>query len=223
MAANVRHVDMASNCTRMTKKFSVLSLFSGVGGLDYGFEAAGFETRVALEWDHQCCESLRASRSTPLIEADLIETPTKDILRAGDLRAGSVDMLIGGPPCQPFSKSGYSLQELARLQTFPENIVITGGRIEVQRQIGNAVPSLLAEVLARAIREQFFDSAPLTQTPVLAVSRRAPRPLPEPVKPVHPKYLELVGNHAAHPGTGRGFLYKQAALTLGTWCRATAK
>lgn len=91
----------------MTKEFSVLSLFTGVGGLDYGFEAAGFETRVALEWDHYCCESLRASRDWPVIEADLLETPTKEILKTGGLRAGSVDMLIGGPPCQPFSKSGW--------------------------------------------------------------------------------------------------------------------
>lgn len=91
----------------MTKQFSVLSLFTGVGGLDYGFEAAGFETRVAVEWDHQCCESLRSSRNWPVIEADLLSKSTNEILRAGGLRAGFVDVLIGGPPCQPFSKSGW--------------------------------------------------------------------------------------------------------------------
>ncbi|HDY5488957.1 TPA: DNA (cytosine-5-)-methyltransferase, partial [Pseudomonas aeruginosa] len=91
----------------MTKQFSVLSLFTGVGGLDYGFEAAGFNTRVAVEWDHQCCESLRTSRDWPVIEGDLLETPTQEILKKGGLQAGSVDMLIGGPPCQPFSKSGW--------------------------------------------------------------------------------------------------------------------
>ena len=44
-----------------TKQFSVLSLFTGVGGLDYGFEAAGFETRVALERDRAAKASARAA------------------------------------------------------------------------------------------------------------------------------------------------------------------
>lgn len=399
----------------MTKQLSLISLFTGVGGLDCGFEAAGFQTRVALEWDHQCCESLRASREWPVIEDDLLATPTKHILKAGGIRAGSVDMLVGGPPCQPFSKSGWwksgdslrlddprastlsgylrvledvrprafllenveglafggkdeglklllaavkrinktadtnyqpvvvtlnaanygvpqartrvfvigardgrifvppptthrdpedskasgepwrtawdaiggmkepkddtlrlsgkwadllpsipegmnylwhtdrmggeplfgwrrrywnfllklaknrpawtiqaqpgpstgpfhwnnrklSGEELARLQTFPADLRITGSRIEVQRQAGNAVPSLLAEVLARGIREQFFDS-PLSGEPVLAIPRRAKCPAPEPVSAVPAHYLSLAGNHVAHPGTGRGFLY----------------
>ena len=40
----------------------LISLYSGAGGLDYGFEAAGFDTGVAVEMDHDCCETLRRSR-----------------------------------------------------------------------------------------------------------------------------------------------------------------
>ncbi|NJL24428.1 MAG: DNA cytosine methyltransferase, partial [Calothrix sp. SM1_5_4] len=40
----------------------IISLFSGAGGLDYGFEAAGFETAVAVEMDAWCCKSLRGNR-----------------------------------------------------------------------------------------------------------------------------------------------------------------
>lgn len=399
----------------MTKQFSVLSLFTGVGGLDYGFEAAGFNTKVAIELNPQCCVSLRASRDWPVVEGDLLDIPTKDILKTGRFQHGSVDMLIGGPPCQPFSKSGWwksgdslrlddprastlggylrvleearprafllenveglafggkdeglklllaaiqginkatgtnycpvvitlnaadfgvpqtrtrvfiigardgrlfvppvpthhesdgsshlerwvtawdaiggmkepeddslcltgkwadllssipegmnylwhtermggeplfgwrrrywnfllklaknrpawtiqaqpgpstgpfhwknrrlSSDELARLQTFPKNVTITGNRIEVQRQIGNAVPSLLAEVLAREVRRQFFDS-PLTGEPILSVKRRKQCPAEEPITDVPAKYLSLVGSHAAHPGTGKGYLYQ---------------
>src|SRR4051812_33717350 len=91
----------------MTTKRSIVSLFTGVGGLDYGFECAGFETRVALELDGLCCKTLCNSRSWPIIEADLLLTSTQAILRKGSLKAGDVDLVIGGPPCQPFSKSGW--------------------------------------------------------------------------------------------------------------------
>jgi DNA (cytosine-5)-methyltransferase 1 len=75
--------------------------------MDYGFEAAGFETAVALEFDHDCCETLRKNRPWAVIERSIFDVPTKEILAAGKLKKGEADLLIGGPPCQPFSKSGY--------------------------------------------------------------------------------------------------------------------
>ncbi|MGJ3265155.1 MAG: DNA cytosine methyltransferase [Salinarimonas sp.] len=91
----------------MAREPTVISLFTGAGGLDYGFEAAGFRTAVALEMDARCCETLRANRSWPVIESDVAAVPTAAILEAAGLRAGEADVLIGGPPCQPFSKSGF--------------------------------------------------------------------------------------------------------------------
>jgi DNA (cytosine-5)-methyltransferase 1 len=88
-------------------KPSVISLFSGAGGLDYGFEAAGFETAVAVEMDHACCETLEANRRWAVMKADLTKVKGRDVLREGGLHVGEADVLIGGPPCQPFSKSGY--------------------------------------------------------------------------------------------------------------------
>ncbi|HWH82240.1 MAG TPA: DNA cytosine methyltransferase [Burkholderiaceae bacterium] len=407
----------------MSEPLSVLSLFTGVGGLDFGFEAAGYDTRVALEMDHACCNSLRASRPWPVIEANLLATPTEQILKVGKLKTGAVDVLIGGPPCQPFSKSGWwksgdslrlddprastlsgylrvlreskprafllenveglafggkdeglrlllnavgeinatvgtnyrpvvitlnaadfgvpqtrsrvfviaardgtvftppqpthhdpssereradgsawltawdaigelpapeehgleltgkwadllpsipegqnylwhtdrmggvplfgwrrrywnfllklakhrpawtvqaqpgpatgpfhwdnrrlSAIELARIQTFPKDISITGSRIDVQRQIGNAVPSLLAEVLAREMKRQFFGVSRRRSAPSLLPTRARFVPAAEPCGPVPGKFLPLVGAHAPHPGTGRGFLYRDLEL-----------
>lgn len=88
-------------------ELTAISLFTGAGGLDYGFEAAGFRTAVALEMDARCCETLRRNRNWPLVEADLARVPTADLLKVGDLQVGQADVLIGGPPCQPFSKSGF--------------------------------------------------------------------------------------------------------------------
>jgi len=87
---------------------SVISLFSGAGGIDYGLEAAGFETAVTLEMDRDCCETLRASRPQwAVIERSIFDVSTAEILELGRLKKGEVDLLVGGPPCQPFSKAGY--------------------------------------------------------------------------------------------------------------------
>lgn len=85
----------------------VISLFTGVGGLDFGFEAAGFETSVAVELDPVCCSTIRLNRDWTVLEGDIHEITSKQILKAGKLKPGEADVLIGGPPCQPFSKSGY--------------------------------------------------------------------------------------------------------------------
>jgi DNA (cytosine-5)-methyltransferase 1 len=386
--------------------------------MDFGFEAAGFETAVAVELDHDCCESLRQSRSSPVIEGDIFKTPTEEILETAKLHCGEAFLVIGGPPCQPFSKSGYwangdsarlkdpraqtldaylrvieealprafvlenvgglayskkdegltlllsriaqinrrtksnykpvfrvlqaagygvpqlrerlflvaeregkefrfpsadfgeakaqpkleletplqpfrtawdaigdlddgsddlavqgkwadllpsipeganylwhtdrgggmplfgwrrrywsfllkiakdrpswtvqaqpgpatgpfhwsnrrlSIRELCRIQTFPEDVRIFGARGSAQRQVGNAVPSLLAEVIGRSIMQQLFGVAPKGTKPRLLPPLRLPIPPPEPVKRVPKKFHALRGEHEAHPGTGKGF------------------
>jgi DNA (cytosine-5)-methyltransferase 1 len=395
-----------------------ISLFTGAGGLDYGFEAAGFQTSVAVEMDHDCCETIRRSRPTwRVMERSIFEVSTPEMLELAGRRAGDIDVLVGGPPCQPFSKAGYwaqgdslrlrdpradtlsaylrvleeatprvfllenvegliyrgkdeglrllldriteinqrtmsnyqpvvkvlnaadfgapqrrarvfligardgapfhfpepthrdpddaltprsctlpryrtawdalanvgpepgedlkpkgkwagllpsipegenylwhsargggkqlfgwrtrywsfllklakarpswtiqaqpgpaigpfhwdnrrlSMRELCRIQTFPDDVVIFGGRTSVQKQVGNAVPSLLAEVLGRAIRTQLL-GLPVLHEPLHLLPRsRGEPPPPEPVAPVPRKFLALEGRHAAHPGTGKG-------------------
>jgi len=393
---------------------SVISLFTGAGGLDLGFEAAGFKTAVAAEFDERCVKTLLQNRDWPVIARDLLEVPTSEILAKAQLKPGEADMLIGGPPCQPFSKSGFwasgqakrlndpragtlgaymrvlaesrprafllenveglgfrgkdeglklvqselerinakhhtryhasigvlnaadygvpqsrkrlfvigardgtvfdfpssshvdpalvtlgdnrrsyrtawdalhdldtsepslaakgkwakllpsipegqnylwhtergmgeplfgwrrrywsfllklakaqpswtlqaqpgpatgpfhwtsrrlSMREMARLQTFPDDFVVTGTVADAQRQLGNAVPALLAEVLARAIARQVLRIA-ISQEPLLALPDAPPTPEPEPVQPVPAQYLKLRGAHDAHPGTGLGY------------------
>jgi DNA (cytosine-5)-methyltransferase 1 len=88
-------------------ELAAISLFTGAGGLDFGFEAAGFRTAVAVEVDERCCATLRHNRSWKIIERDIAAVPTKELLDRAALQPGQADVLIGGPPCQPFSKSGF--------------------------------------------------------------------------------------------------------------------
>jgi DNA (cytosine-5)-methyltransferase 1 len=402
------------------RSLQTISVFTGIGGLDYGFEAAGFETSVALELDRACCRAIRTNRSWPVIEDDIHRVSSTEILKTGKLAKGEADVLIGGPPCQPFSKSGYwasgdarrlddkrsdtltaylrvledtlpksfllenvyglayrgkdeglkrilagirainercgtnyrptwkvldaasfgvpqhrervfivagrdganfsfprpthgepnsllpgqepyrtcwdafgdlpsrpnddvlkasgkwaellptipegenylwhtrrggglplfgwrtrywnfllklakdrpswtvqaqpgsatgpfhwesrklSVQELCRLQTFPE-LDIEASRSEAQRMLGNAVPSLLAEVLAREIAVQLLGKLPYAKAPKLMPPMRPNTPPPEPVRPVSRPYLALIDDHADHPGTGLGRRARQRA------------
>ncbi|MCM0022143.1 MAG: DNA cytosine methyltransferase [Tagaea sp.] len=87
---------------------TLISLYTGVGGLDFGFEAAGFRTAVAVEWDRTACATIRLNRPRwAVIEGDIDSVDSDSILKTAGLRAGEADALIAGPPCQPFSKSGY--------------------------------------------------------------------------------------------------------------------
>jgi DNA (cytosine-5)-methyltransferase 1 len=110
-----------------------------------------------------------------------------------------------GPAVGPFhwSSRRLSIRELCRLQTFPDDINVIGGRGSAQRQIGNAVPSLLAEVIGRAIREQLLNER-VDDNLKLLPPRRTPVPPPETPGKVPERFWKLIGDHSAHPGTGRG-------------------
>jgi DNA (cytosine-5)-methyltransferase 1 len=97
-----------------------------------------------------------------------------------------------------------SVRELCRLQTFPDDFEVAGSITDAQRQLGNAVPCLIGEVLGRAIREQLITFGRMRK-PLRFLPRSRQRiAKPEPVSAVPRKYHSLVGDHAPHPGTGKG-------------------
>ena len=76
-------------------KFKVIDLFSGCGGLALGFEAAGFET-IGYEIDKFYCQTYENNLKSKCHNVDLKKVSVKE----------EADIIIGGPPCQPFSVGG---------------------------------------------------------------------------------------------------------------------
>lgn len=134
---------------------SLISLFTGAGGLDLGLEQAGFQTLVANELGSHACETLRQnqilSRLAPhefeawfaaqmgqrcykgntdslgddlrsrlrsglanrvylqeakIVERDIRDLPSAEVLELAGAKKGEIDLIAGGPPCQPFSRAG---------------------------------------------------------------------------------------------------------------------
>src|SRR5579864_1404313 len=98
----------------MTDERVAISLFSGAGGLDLGVEAAGYRVAAAVEHDPDAALTMEKNFHhlvLPVIRKDILQTPTDEILEKARLRAGQrPDLLVGGPPCTPFSKSGFWLE-----------------------------------------------------------------------------------------------------------------
>ena len=88
---------------------TVVSLFTGAGGLDIGLEVAGFRVVLCVENETTARETIQLNRPRwPLAKPGDIHllAPERALEQTG-LQSGEVTLLSGGPPCQPFSKSGY--------------------------------------------------------------------------------------------------------------------
>jgi len=89
---------------------TAISLFTGAMGLDLGLEKKGFDIRVAVDNHPAVFDTIRANRPLiPIIKEDIRHVSTHAILKKASLQKGEATVVIGGPPCQPFSTAGRRL------------------------------------------------------------------------------------------------------------------
>lgn len=125
----------------------LISLFSGAGGLDTGFENAGFHTIVANEFDARICPTYRANHPN----VNLIEGDIRNV--GADAFPEHPDGIIGGPPCQSWSEGG-SLRGIddPRGQLFYEYIRILRAT-QPYFFVAENVSGMLASRHAKAVQE----------------------------------------------------------------------
>lgn len=93
---------------KIKDKFTAIDLFAGAGGLSLGFEKSGYEVIFALENDKHCVQTYKKNRrnkKVKLIIEDIAKVNFKKILKDSNVKKGTVDIVMGGPPCQGFSIS----------------------------------------------------------------------------------------------------------------------
>ena len=127
---------------------SAVELFSGAGGLGMGISLAGFKPLAVIEWDKWACDTIRQNkeRHFPVIA----DWP----LFAGDVRnfdyasiPEGLDLVAGGPPCQPFSQGGKHRAHLDDRDMFPATVDVVR-RLRPRAFIVENVKGLTRETFA---------------------------------------------------------------------------
>lgn len=198
-------MQIASNMLK--EKPKIISLFSGAGGLDIGFEAAGFETVVAVELDESCCDTLRANKpNLCVLNKSVTDVTGEELLSLAHLKKGEVALVIGGPPCQSFSLAGLRkglddergklLFEFVRIvrETLPKGFVLENVRGLANWDKGKALDLLLDELSKPIISDGITYQYDIAKPQILnAVDYGVPQ---------YRERLIVVGNRI-----GKGFLY----------------
>ena len=85
-----------------------VELFAGAGGLGMGLSEAGFSPVEVVEWDRWCCDTIRENQRAGVRAVAGWPAPFEGDVRTVDFRhlAGTIELISGGPPCQPFSLGG---------------------------------------------------------------------------------------------------------------------
>ena len=107
----------------VARSLKSIELFAGAGGLGMGLHEAGFEPLNVIEWDRWCCDTLQQNMAAQVGDPAAWRI-TEDDVRVIDFKRyeGKVQLVSGGPPCQPFSMGGKHKAHADARDMFPEAI-----------------------------------------------------------------------------------------------------
>lgn len=94
---------------KKNQKIEVVDLFSGVGGLTYGLKKAGLSVLAGVDNDESCAYAYEKNNSAKFICADISTFDFKKIKKM--YSKGSIKVLVGCAPCQPFSSHAFKLRK----------------------------------------------------------------------------------------------------------------
>ena len=117
---SVRHVVM-----NITSKpdLTIVSLFAGCGGASLGYKQAGYDIRLAVEWDKGAADVYRRNfPDTNIFEGDITDLTAEKALKITALEPRELDVLDGSPPCQGFSTAGQRKFSDTRNRLFEEYV-----------------------------------------------------------------------------------------------------
>ena len=139
-----------------------LSLFSGCGGLDLGFEKAGFQHVSSYDIIPICGETISENRPNWNVKSGIDNGDVKKI--DWSIYKNKVDVIHGGPPCQPFSISGQQKGKNDERNMWPEFIraVLT---IEPRAFVAENVPGILAKKFSEFVEQEIV--SPLKKYKIL--------------------------------------------------------
>jgi DNA (cytosine-5)-methyltransferase 1 len=105
------------------RQLQSIELFAGAGGLGMGFSNSGVHHQAVVEWSKHACETLRTNKRygvSPIADwADVTEGDVRDFNFSG---FSDLDLVTGGPPCQPFSMGGKHQGFLDERDMFPQAV-----------------------------------------------------------------------------------------------------
>jgi DNA (cytosine-5)-methyltransferase 1 len=150
-------------------RIPVIGLFSGAGGLEIGALWAKADVRLSVEVDPVACQTLRQNpraHAGTVLEADVRTLRGEELRRIAGLSRRDSCIVIGGPPCQPFSKSAcwtdpgddYRYRRArARDQSAPKPTPITEAKPDERRSLIDEYWRLIQEIRADAF---LFENVP---------------------------------------------------------------
>ncbi len=136
---------------------TLISTFAGCGGSSLGYSIAGFQEKLAVEWDKHAVRTFRDNfPGVDVFAGDIADLSVDEALKRTGLQPGELDLLDGSPPCQGFSTAGKRVLSDDRNKLFLEFGRLLSGlrpKVFVMENVSGMVKGKMKVVFAEILRD----------------------------------------------------------------------